>query len=273
MAAALLNHGAVRDGLAQRGIQLPEHTRFLPAVHNTTTDEIQFCDVEMLPASHAAEFQQLRLWTASAGHLARTERAARMGSVSPAEIFDRSREWSEVRPEWGLAGNAALIVAPRSRTAGLPLDGRTFMHSYDHRHDAEWKVLELIMTAPMVVANWINLQYYASTVDNRAYGSGNKAIHNVVGQLGILEGNGGDLQTGLPWQSVHDGQQYQHEPLRLLVIIEAPCDAIESIIEKHATVRDLVCNGWLSLMALDAQQLYQYSAKATWEPWSDGRGA
>ncbi len=63
------------------------------------------------------------------------------------------------------------------------------------------------MTAPMVVTNWINLQYHASTVDNRRYGSGNKVLHNVVGgRLGVFEGNGGDLRIGLPLQSLHDGQ-------------------------------------------------------------------
>ena len=59
------------------------------------------------------------------------------------------------------------------------------------------------MTAPMIVAHWINMQYFASTVDNDHFGSGNKTIHNVVGRFGILSGNGGDLMTGLPWQSLH----------------------------------------------------------------------
>jgi hypothetical protein len=87
-------------------------------------------------------------------------------------------------------------------------------------------VLDRIMTTPMNVTDWINLQYGASAVDNRAFGSGNRAIHNVGGQMGVLQGNGGGLMTGLPWQSVHDGQRSQHEPLHLLVVIESPRDAI-----------------------------------------------
>jgi len=110
------------------------------------------------------------------------------------------------------------------------------------------------MTAPMVVTNWINLQYYASVVDNVKYGSGNKVLHNVVGgRLGVFEGNGGDLRIGLPLQSLHDGQQWQHTPLRLSVFIEAPQTAIDSIIAKHAVVRQLVENQWLHLFQIDAK--------------------
>lgn len=47
------------------------------------------------------------------------------------------------------------------------------------------------MTAPMIVTNWINLQYYASVTDHRTYGSGNKMLHNVVADhVGVFEGNG-----------------------------------------------------------------------------------
>jgi uncharacterized protein YbcC (UPF0753/DUF2309 family) len=128
-------------------------------------------------------------------------------------------------------------------------------------------VLELIMTAPMVVASWINLQYYGSTVDNRVFGSGNKVLHNVVGSLGVLEGNGGDLRTGLPWQSVHDGEKYIHEPLRLNVMIEAPLDAMTAIIAKHEGVRQLLDNGWVHLFALDGEGkvAHRYAGGLAWE--------
>jgi hypothetical protein len=106
------------------------------------------------------------------------------------------------------------------------------------------------MTAPLVVASWINLQYYASTVDNRLFGSGNKTLHNVVATLGVFEGNGGDLRTGLPWQSLHDGSRLVHEPLRLSAVIEAEEDAIERVIAKHESVRQLVDNQWLHLFRI-----------------------
>jgi len=282
VAAALLNDPLVRKNLTEKGITIPADTWFVPAVHNTTTDTIRFLDTDRMPAGHAAEFEQVKAWLADAGAAARLERSPRLGIELAANgtgdasaaarleaalaIFRRSRDWSEVRPEWGLAGNAAFIVAPRSRTSELDLGGRTFMHSYDHAKDPEGTVLELIMTAPMIVTSWINLQYYASAVDNRAFGSGNKLIHNVTGQLGVLLGNGGDLMTGLPWQSVSDGTRLQHEPLRLLVMIEAPRHAVQRIISKHAVVRDLVSNGWLTLVACEADGFHRWTAAGTWQP-------
>lgn len=265
VAAALLNNADVRTALAQRGIVIPDSTWFVAAVHNTTTDEIRFPDVKSLPIQLAEKFQAVQQWTKEAGRLCRAERSERLGTKSESDVLKRSQDWAEVRPEWGLANNAAFIVAPRSRTAGLNLTGRTFMHSYDYRQDSDLRVLELIMTAPMVVTSWINLQYYASAVHNKAFGSGNKLIHNVVGQFGVFEGNGGDLMTGLPWQSVHDGQKFQHEPLRLLVLIEAPRSAVSRIIEKHSHVSDLVTNGWLSLIVAEDSHFYRWTSNKEWE--------
>lgn len=270
VAAGLLNDASVRKSLSDRGIQIPDSTWFIAAVHNTTADTIRFLDTDTLPPSFSDVFRIVQGWTAEAGRLSRTERSARLGTKSETDILRRGHDWAEVRPEWGLASNAAFIVASRSRTAGLNLAGRTFMHSYDQHQDPDLRVLELIMTAPMVVTSWINLQYYASAVDNRAFGSGNKLIHNVVGQLGVFEGNGGDLMTGLPWQSVHDGEKLQHEPLRLLVLIEAPRESVQQIVEKHTHVCDLVTNGWLSLTVMEGTQFYRWTSEKQWESLATG---
>lgn len=265
-AANLLNDPDVRWELRSRGLVIPVDTRFVAGVHNTTTDDLQLIKDDNLPEHHGQDLAELQLLALQAGQQTRLERAGRLGAISESDVRDRARDWSEIRPEWGLAGNAAFVVAPRERTSSLHLAGRTFLHNYDFRQDQSGAILELIMTAPMVVTNWINLQYYASTVDNRAYGSGNKTVHNLVGQFGILSGNGGDLQTGLPWQSVHDGNGYQHEPLRLTVVVEAPCEMISKVIEKHESVRHLVSNGWLTLLALDDDQFFRWSGQHDWIP-------
>jgi hypothetical protein len=217
-------------------------------------------DTDLLPASHSQDLEVLRGWLAETGRRTRAERAALLGLASqadaPAElqesILSRSSDWAQVRPEWGLAGCAAFVVAPRSRSQHMNLSGRSFLHDYRWERDPGFKVLELIMTAPMVVTHWINMQYYASTVDNKLYGSGDKVLHNVVGgNVGVFEGNGGDLRIGLPMQSIHDGEQFVHTPLRLSVFIEAPRQEIDHIIGNHAVVKQLIDNEWLFLFHIE----------------------
>ena len=121
----------------------------------------------------------------------------------------------------------------------------------------------------MVVASWINLQYYGSAVANDVFGSGDKTLHNVVGaSIGVLEGNGGDLRTGLPLQSVHDGERLQHEPMRLNVYLAAPIAAINAVLERNAGVRELVENGWLRLFAVydEGAIIARYDGDLQWAP-------
>lgn len=269
VAAAILNDPDVRSGLDDRGIAVPTDTWFLAALHDTTTDIVRIFDEHKLPPSHVDALKVLKGLLRDASRLARKERAGALGIKARQEhqIVRRSRDWSQVRPEWGLARNAMFVAAPRKVTRGIDLGGRAFLHDYDWRLDQGFGVLELIMTAPMVVASWINLQYFGSTVNNRAFGAGNKVLHNVAGTIGVLEGNAGDLRAGLPWQSVHDGRLFVHEPLRLNVMIAAPLDAIDRVIAKHESVRELVDNGWLHLFALsDAGSVsHRYRGQLTWE--------
>lgn len=254
VAAAILNDSEVRQRLAVSGIVIPADTWFLGALHDTTTDEVTIFDTEQLPAALAPDLAELKRQLGRAAHLARLERSVLLQVGDSADtdqaVIARSRDWSQVRPEWGLAGNMAFIAAPRALTRGVDFEGRAFLHSYDRAKDPDDRVLELIMTAPMVVASWINLQYYGSTVNNAAFGAGNKVLHNIVGQLGVIEGNAGDLRVGLPWQSVHDGTRLVHEPVRLTVYIAAPEVAMDAVMARHQVVRDLVGNGWVILHAL-----------------------
>ncbi|MDT7952515.1 MAG: DUF2309 domain-containing protein [Acetobacteraceae bacterium] len=253
VAAAILNDPGVREGLRTRQIDVPADTWFVPALHDTTTDEVTLFDLEDAPATHGADVARLRTWLTEASRHARLQRAVTLGLTRNATVHDavveRSRDWSQARPEWGLAGCAAFIAAPRDVTRGLDLEGRAFLHNYDWCTDTNFATLELIMTAPLIVASWINLQYYGSTVNNAAFGAGDKVLHNVVGTLGVLEGNGGDLKPGLPLQSLHDGRRFIHEPVRLTAVIAAPVEAIEGVLAKHGKLRELVDNGWLHLFA------------------------
>ncbi len=265
--AALLNDRQVRNGLVDRGIAIPEDTLFVGALHDTTTDKVTLYDGDEHSAGHAADLKQAKAWLRSAGTLARTERMLRLPRAHrETQVRSRASDWSEVRPEWGLAGCKAFIAAPRSRTSSKRLEGRAFLHDYDWKQDKSFKVLELIMTAPVVVASWISLQYYGSTVAPDVFGGGNKLLHNVTGGMGVVEGNGGALRAGLPWQSVHDGEKFVHEPLRLAVCIEAPREAMSEILKRHDGVRALFDNRWLYLFALDelGRLTWRYTGDLQW---------
>lgn len=270
--ASLLNDLAVRQGVAKRGIAVPADTVFLAGLHDTTTDTVTLFVDDLDTQADAGDLNTIRQWLKQSGALARAERAKRLHGASEQSIAARSGDWSQVRPELGLAGCSAFIAAPRSRTTGRSLEGRAFLHDYVWRQDEGFKILELILTAPVVVASWISLQYFGSTVAPSLFGAGNKLLHNIVGGMGVVEGNGGALRAGLPWQSVHDGSAYLHEPLRLTVAIEAPKEAITAILLRHEAVRALFDNGWLHLFALDEQgrMAFRYDGQGCWVVSRDG---
>lgn len=270
--AGVLNSREVRKALVARGISVPDDTLFVPALHDTTTDAITLYAQDCSSSAHDADLKQARAWFSAAGSVTRGERALRLPRAKgDKDIAIRSRDWAETRPEWALAGCKAFIAAPRQRTAGKNLEGRAFLHDYDWQQDKGFGVLELIMTAPVVVASWISLQYYGSTVAPDTFGAGNKLLHNVTGGIGVVEGNGGTLRAGLPWQSVHEGETYAHDPLRLSVCIEAPREAMTDILKRHDGVRELFDNKWLHLFALDenGHMAWRYKNNLEWTAMAD----
>ena len=271
--ARLLNDPAVRAGLADKGIALPEDTHFLAGLHDTTTDAVTLYEDAPAPA-HAADIAAACDRLARAAALARAERAARLPGATAATVAARALNWAELRPEWGLAGCAAFIAAPRAVTAGADLQGRAFLHSYDWQADEGFATLDLILTAPVVVASWISLQYYGSAVAPAVFGGGNKLLHNVTGGIGVVEGNGGPLRPGLPWQTLHDGARLMHDPLRLTVMVEAPRAAIADVLSRHEGLRALFDNGWLHLFALEGGRIAaRYRPGPTWQEEAAGAAA
>ncbi len=266
--AGLLSDSEVRAGLINRGINIPSGTLFVAALHDTTTDTVSLYTEDGSFSAHNAEIAQAEAWLAAAAVLSRSERALRLNrATGQSSLIKRSRDWSETRAEWALAGCKAFIAAPRTRTGGRNLEGRAFLHDYVWQRDEGFGVLELIMTAPVVVASWISLQYYGSSVAPDLFGGGNKLLHNVIGGIGVVEGNGGALRAGLPWQSVHNGEALVHEPLRLTVCIEAPREAMSAVLAKHPGVRALFDNRWMHLIALDdeGQMAWRYTGDLAWE--------
>lgn len=254
LAAHILNKKEIRDMLRKDNINIPDDTIFIAALHNTTTDEIKILQKHLIPATHIDLITELENTIHQAAKNAREEKSSRFckdEKVNEENILNRVKDWSQTRPEWGLAGCHSFIIAPRKISKGLDLNGKVFLHEYDFNNDKDSSLLENLMTAPMIVAMWINLQYYASCVEPEKLGAGNKTLHNPVGGLGVLEGSTGDLRIGLPIQSVHNGDEWQHIPVRLNVFIHAPISKIMSIIQKHKLLQDLINNEWLYVFVIE----------------------
>ena len=255
--AVLINDPEVRDGLRERGIDIPDGTYVVAGLHDTISDQVEILDAHLVPSTHQESIQKLKVDLVRAGARQSADRAVQLPGRA-ASVTRRGADWAQIRPEWGLARNTSFIIGPRAMSAGTDLEGRSFLHSYDARLDPDGKVLETIMTAPLVVAHWISSQYYFSTVDPVAFGAGDKLLHNILGDVGVIQGESGDLRIGLPLQSTHCGDDRHHQPVRLLAVIEAPLERIEHIIEENAILKTLIGGAWIRIAGRSHSH----------EPWS-----
>jgi len=275
MFANMGNNPEVRKELVERGLEIPDDTRFLAGRHDTNSDRISLYDLQDVPASFLEDLSELRRIFQEGGEQQALNRCSGIPGTPKgmtakqayAHVEARGFDWANPRPEWGLSGNAGFIIGLRAMTKGVDLGGRCFLHSYNAISDAEGAILEKVMTAPLVVGEWINMEHYFSSTDPWNYGSGSKVIHNVVAGVGLMYGAESDLATGLPLQTMNDGEIHNHEPMRLLTIIEANTEVIAAIISRHDVLQQFFHNEWVNLVALDplSSKLHRYNKDATWE--------
>ncbi|MFM8952571.1 MAG: DUF2309 domain-containing protein [Planctomycetaceae bacterium] len=252
--ALMANDPDVRARLAAGGLVIPADTVFLGGMQDTCTSSVTWYDVDRLPPSHRGDVDAFRVNCETAGGLDAQERCRRFDSVpldvSPAEalrrVQERAGDLAQVRPEYGHASTAVCIVGRRERTCGLFLDRRAFLVSYDPTTDGDFAILERTLAAVGPVSSGISLCYLFSRLDPLVYGAGTKLPHNITGLIGVMDGHASDLRTGLPLQGVEI-----HEPVRLLMVIDATTDAIRAVLERLPAVRTLVANRWVRLAAWD----------------------
>ena len=288
----VLNDPVVRAGLAEHGIDISA-TTFVAALHDTTRDRVTVLDGDIdIDEDSGSTLARLLADLGVAADAVAVERRAtlpqapRRGGVRRLRrhLDRRAGDWAQVRPEWGLAGNAAMVIGPRSLTSGCDLDGRVFLQSYRPDVDRDGVLLESLLAGPLVVGQWISAQYWFSTVAPERFGAGDKTTHNVVvpadgaghALSGVFTGARGDLRLGLPWQAVSAaapvGDDWpglpQHEPVRLLAVVCAPRDVVERVLERQPQVARLVLGGWVSLQVVDPEsgELHRYDEGRRWVP-------
>lgn len=251
--ADMANRPDVRAALRSRGLDVPADTWFIGALHDTADDSVRYYDLEALPPALAPAFDAASTALDRARQENARERCRRFDDaplgLTPgaalAHVEARSAHLAQPRPEYGHCTNAICIVGRRGLTRGLHLDRRAFLVSYDPTADPTTSVLERILAAVGPVGAGISLEYYFSAVDNERFGCGTKLPHNVTGLIGVMNGHQGDLRTGLPWQMVE-----LHEPMRLLLIVDATPEALLTVASRQAEVAELVVGGWVQLVSM-----------------------
>lgn len=253
----MANHPLVRLALQADGIHIPEHTHFVPLLHDTCRDEMIYYDLEQVPVSSLDQLEKDRNYFKAALEANATERARKFVTVDsslekPAlhqRVKLRSVSLFEPRPELNHANNSLCIVGARSFSRDLFLDRRSFLNSYDYTQDPNGELLSGILNAVAPVCGGINLEYYFSKVDNQQLGAGTKLPHNVMGLIGVANGIDGDLRTGLPSQMIE-----VHDPYRLLVIVEQAPTIVKKAIERNPATYQWFQNEWIHLVAFEPQQ-------------------
>ncbi|MCA9235619.1 MAG: DUF2309 domain-containing protein [Planctomycetales bacterium] len=253
--ARMANDPRVRAILSERGIAVPPTTVFVGAYHNTCDDSVVYYDLDSLQSGADAAMSRAREAIDEARRRDAHERSRRFESAdlnatperALRHVEGRAADLSQVRSECGHATNALCLVGRRQWSRDLFLDRRAFLTSYDPVFDdEEHSVLANLLAAVIPVCAGINLEYYFSRIDNVGYGCGTKLPHNLTSLLGVVDGAGSDLRTGLPWQMVEI-----HEPLRILFIIETTAAALKKIMAANPAIERLVVGEWVQLAIID----------------------
>jgi uncharacterized protein YbcC (UPF0753/DUF2309 family) len=248
------NHQQVRLILREKGIDIPDETVFVGALHDTSRDEIMYYDLDVLSPAQSKYHQAFTVSMSNALDFNAKERSRRFvltpSHGDPKKVHEkvklRTISLFEPRPELNHATNTLCIVGRRELTKNLFLDRRAFLNSYDYSIDPEGKYLTGILNAVAPVCGGINLEYFFSRVDNQKLGAGTKLPHNVMGLIGVANGIDGDLRTGLPSQMIE-----VHDPLRLLVIVEHDPEVVLNVLMNNPKTYEWFLKGWVNLCVLN----------------------
>ncbi|GIW22789.1 MAG: hypothetical protein KatS3mg068_1796 [Candidatus Sericytochromatia bacterium] len=252
----MANHKEVRKILSKKGINIPENTQFIGAMHDTCRDEIVFYDEDKVSIQNLEKHNENKNIFEKALSFNAKERARRFPlfrrtedeEIIKQEMRKRSASYFDPRPELGHCTNSLCFIAHRNLTKDLFLDRRAFLNSYNYRNDRNGEVLFNVLKPLPLVCGGINLEYYFSRIDNAKLGAGTKLPHNIMGLIGVANSTDGDLRTGLPIQMLE-----AHEPIRLLMIIEHHPNIVLNVIKKDSSVYNWFKNNWINLSVINPE--------------------
>jgi uncharacterized protein len=250
----MANHKKVREILANKGLVIPDTTQFMGVLHDTTRDEMEFYDEDLLNETNKMLHEQNKKTFQKSLDENAKERSRRFiltnTKDSAKKVHEavklRSVSLFEPRPELNHATNALCIVGQRELTKHLFLDRRSFLNSYDYKIDLDGAFLTNILKPIGPVCGGINLEYYFSRVDNQKLGAGTKLPHNVMGLIGVANGIDGDLRPGLPSQMIE-----VHDPIRMLVIVEHYPEIVLKAISQAPETYEWYNNEWMHLVSVN----------------------
>ena len=107
--AQMLNDRRIRERLSGRGLSIPPETVFVGGMHNTSSEAMTFSDEDLIPESHASEFEAARAILEQACDRNAHERCRRFQSApltlsyqgARQHVEGRAEDLAQVRPEWG----------------------------------------------------------------------------------------------------------------------------------------------------------------------------
>jgi len=261
--ALMANRPDVRALVREKGFDIHDNTWFVGALHDTTRDEVQYYELDRVPAHLQGKLAKFQADMEIALARNAKERCVKFVLIDPAvspeqareEVRRRSTGIFEPRPELNHATNAGAIVGRRALTRGLNLERRMFLNSYDPDLDPSGDILAGILGAVVPVCGGINLEYFFSRLDCRVYGAGSKLPHNVNGLIGVMNGTEGDLLTGLPTQMTE-----VHEPVRLTLLVQQTPETALKAAQKSPAVYEWILNGWVRYFAIvpGTYEIYEF---------------
>lgn len=255
--AEFANDQEVRSYLKSKNFEIPDHTLFIPLLHDTCSDEISILDSSHLTNSNADDILNYINYLKTAAQYNAQERLEKLKpekKFNPQsafnEVINRSMDLAQPRPEYGHAGVYFAVFGPRSWTQSLNLNRQSFLISYDSQKDHDASLLkELLIGALPVCAN-IGLDYFFSRSDTEGLGSGTKLPLNITGLYGVMTGTFSDLRIGLAQQMTDI-----HIPLRMNIYIDSTPEILTALFNSHPRLKKLVFNQWVHIFYVNQSTL------------------